>query len=605
MFYSLRQRLLITFIVLLIIPFTAMVLVLTQMSNKEIGNSIEESTSQTMDQYASFVNTLTNQVEDVANQVLSNDVTQQWIGGQMNPSLPENRKVLLDAELRKFLSSIALNHSYISSITLFDSNGVAVGISDQTFRDASYMKSEWYTAFKQEERRWTSAHLDKYQPSSLQHEQVNSLLFNLVHLSSFQNIGILKVNVLSEDILKPLQKIKFGETGRVYLLDAKGMPVLNQTLPPEMSGFSSVWPAIQADKHSGGKIIVTPYKKRHLVLYRKLLGSDWVVIGEVPESELFQKMTRVQQTMLAVAGGLLLLTIAAAYWLSKSIANPLSLLVQSMKLAERGELAAAERQIVERMPRKRTEVGYATRVFHAMVTRLRFLIETEFHANMRRKDAEYKALLMQINPHFLYNTLEAIGSLSAQGRTDDVVDVTESLGQMLRFSLRTDNDLVQLKEELRYIRHYVSILRIRFGNRLDIAISAETELGNESIVKFIFQPLVENAVKFSLENASTALVRVGVRGEGKDLLIQISDNGPGMPQEMIQEIYAQMTQGEMSDVLGASGRRIGLRNVLARCHLYYGERLKVSIRSSPEHGTEITLQIPRSEGEVNVQRIVR
>jgi len=593
--YSLRGRLTVTFIILLIIPFVIMVFVLTQMSNSEIGNSIEESTSQTMDQYVTFVNTLTNQVEDVANQVLSNDVTQQWIAGQMNLDLREDNKVLLDAELRKFLSSIALNHSYISSITLFDHKGMAVGISDQVFRDTSYLNSEWYTAFIAEERRWAPAHSDKYQPGFLQKKSVNSLIFNLVHLSTFQNIGVLKVNVLSEDIQKPLEKIKFGETGRVYLLDSYGHPVLDQVVAEGMSSYKNVWTEIQNDKHSEGKMLVNPKGERHLVLYRKLKSSNWVIVGEVPESELFEKMTRVQQTMLGVAGGLLILTICAAFGLSGSIARPLSKLVQSMKQVERGELAAAERQIFANMPRRRSEVGYVTKVFYSMVTRLRFLIETEFQANMRRKDAEYKALLMQINPHFLYNTLEAIGSLSVQGRSDEVVEVTESLGQMLRFSLRTDTDLVRLNEEMRYIKHYVSILRIRFGKRLDISISAEPELGNTSIVKFIFQPLVENAVKFSLENASTAIVRVSVRSEGRHLKIKITDNGTGMPQELIDEIYRQISQGEMSDVLGASGRRIGLRNVLARCYLFYGNELKVTIESSPEQGTAMTLSIPRNE----------
>ncbi|MBJ6362479.1 sensor histidine kinase [Paenibacillus sp. GCM10012307] len=594
--YSLRGKLTLTFIVLLIIPFVTMVVVLTQISNAEIGNSIEESTSQTMDQYATFVNTLTNQAEDVANQVLSNDVTQQWIEGHMNPDLPDNKKVQLDAELRKFLSSIALNQTYISSITLFDNKGMAVGISDQVFRDTSYLTSPWYIAFKQEDQRWASAHTDKYQPHFLQRKSVNSLLFNLVHLSTFRNIGVLKVNVLTENIRQPLEKIKIGETGRVYVLDANGLPVLDQEVPKDMASYEQVWEEIQQDKHTDGKWTVNRSGERHLVLYRKLNNSNWVIIGEVPESELFEKMTRVQQTMLVIAGGLLLLTIAAAFGLSGSIARPLSNLVQAMRLVVRGELMAAERQIAAHMPKRPSEVGYVVQVFHSMVARLRFLIETEFQANMRRKDAEYKALLMQINPHFLYNTLETIGSLSAQGRTEHVVEVTESLGQMLRFSLRTDTDVVQLKEELRYIRHYASILKIRFGQRLDMEIRVEPGLEQASIVKFIFQPLVENAVKFSLENAMTAVVHVSVRGDQEHLYIGVQDNGVGMPPETIDEIYRQLTHGDMSTVLGASGRRIGLRNVIARCYLFYGDRLKVTIDSSPGQGTAITLRIPRIEG---------
>lgn len=595
MLYSLRGRFTVTFIVLLIVPFISMVIVLTQMSNSVIGTSIEESTTQTMDQYASFVYTLTNQVEDVANQVLSNDVTQSWIAAQMDPGLSENKKVLQDIELRKYLSSIALNHSYISTITLFDDKGKAVGIGDQTIRDSAHLTLPWYKEFRAEERRWTLAHKDRYQPSYLQKESVNSLLFDLVHLSTFQSIGVLKVNVLTEAIQEPLEKIKIGETGRVYLLDSASRPVLQQELPEHITEFQSFWKQIQSVKESGGKLTVSTDGEQHVVLYRKLKGTDWVVIGEVPKAELFEKMTQIRKTMLGVAGLLLVLTIGAAYALSGSITRPLSKLVQSMKLAERGEFAGAERQIANHMRHNRTEIGYASKVFQTLVGKVRFLIETEFQTNMRRRDAEYKALLMQINPHFLYNTLEAIGSLAVQERTDDVIDVTESLGQMLRYSLRTDTDMVLLKEEMNYIQHYIAILRIRFGNRLDIAVTAEPELAKMSIVKFIFQPLVENAVKFSQENKAVAVVRVNVRKRGSMMEIEVSDNGTGMPQDVIEELYRQVPKGELTDVLGASGRRIGLRNVLARCYLTYGDRFKVSIEAAPGQGTTIQLLIPGSE----------
>ncbi|QMV43192.1 cache domain-containing protein [Cohnella cholangitidis] len=298
MFYSLRTRLSVTFIVLLIVPFITMVAVFTQASNSVIGTSIEESTSQTMDQYASFVNTLTTQVEDVANQVLSNEVTQQWITVQLDRSLPQEKRITADAEIRKFLSSIALNHSSISSITLFNENGTAVGIRDQVFDDPAFLASDWYATFKRDEIRWVPAHVDPYQPNYLQKESMNSLLYNLVQLSSFRNIGVLKLNVETSQIQTSLDKIKFGETGRVYLVNMDGRPVLNQQIDEGMSGFLKEMPVIREDKHSGGKLTVAHDGEEHRILYRKIKSANWMLIGEVKEYELFEKMKRVQQTML-------------------------------------------------------------------------------------------------------------------------------------------------------------------------------------------------------------------------------------------------------------------------------------------------------------------
>jgi two-component system sensor histidine kinase YesM len=572
-----------------------MVIVLTQVSNSVIGTSIEASTSQTMDQYASFVNTLTTQVEDVANQVLSNEVTQQWIASQLDKSIPQEKRIAQDAEIRKFLSSIALNHSSIPSITMFNDNGTAVGIRDQVFTEPAFLENHWYMTFKNEGIRWVPAHIDVYQPSYLQKESMNSLIYNLVQLSSFRKIGVLKLNVPTSQIQTPLDKIKFGETGRVYLLDMEGNPVLEQQIVEGMSGFLNEMPSIRKDKHSDGKLTVYYNGDNHRVLYRKIKSANWILVGEVPEHELFEKMKRVQQTMMVVGALLLLLTIGAAFWLSSGIARPLTRLAGSMRLVERGDFSKEEDDALARMPTPHNEVGYVVKVFRKMVTRLRFLIETEFKMNMRRKDAEYKALLMQINPHFLYNTLEAIGSLSAQHRSNEVVDVTEWLGQMLRYSLHVDSDLAKLREEMQYIRYYVSIMKIRYGERLTIDIHDAPELGDASIVKFILQPLVENAIKFSLENPNGAHVVLCTRKVSEKLEIEISDNGMGISSELIEELQREMSQGDMSDVISVQGRRIGLRNVLARCCLHYGARFDVLIESAKDEGTRITFRFPMKE----------
>ena len=596
MFYSLRTRLAFAFILLLVIPFVTMVLVLTGVSESVIGKSIERSTAQTMDQYASYVNMVNTQLEDAANQVLSNDVTQQWIASRLDPNLPFERKVSLNTDLRKFLSSIALNHSTVSSITVFGDDGTAVSIHDQVFHDPGYKDSGWYRAFQAEQRRWVPAHTDPYQPNYLRHEYMNSLLYNLVLLNSFQKIGVLKINVKTAVFQDPLEKIEFGRTGVVLLLDKDGHPVLQQSVPEGTFGFRSVWSDIRDDKRSGGSITVERDGRRHLVLYRKLKNSDWVVIGEVPVHELFQSMTSVRRNMFVVAGGLMVLSIGAAVWLSSGIARPLSRLASAMRWAERGDFERSEREARLDGTSPRSEAGYVIHVFRMMVKRIRYLIETELYLNMRRKDAEYKALLMQINPHFLYNTLEGIGSLAVQGRTDEVVDITEALGSMLRYSLKTDRELVKLSEEMQYIRHYVAILRVRFGDRLEIGIREDPSIGSASIVRFILQPLVENAVKFSLENGDVAKVEISTARRDGRLEISVKDNGIGMKPELIDELYRLVSRGETEDVLTTRGRRIGLRNVLARCSLYYGDRFELDLRSEPGRGTSITLRLPELEG---------
>lgn len=595
MLYTLRSRLVATFVLLLVLPFVTMMLILSQVSNSVIGVSIIKSTAHTMDQYTGFVNTLTTQVDDVANQILSNDLTQEWISAQLDPDLLTSKKVTLDADLRKYLSSIALNNTVISSITVFDHKGSAVGIRDQIFRDSAYMESDWYKRFMIDNRRWVSTHLDSYQPIYLQGDNVNSLLFPMVLLENFKEVGVMKINFLSSTIQEPLDQIKFGKTGRLYILDIEGLPVFKQQdftkSDPLNESISRVW----NDKRSGGEIHFEKDDVEHVMFFRKL-KAHWLLIGEVPEKELYQTVTNVRNTMLLISGILLFLTIISAYWLSSGIAKPLSKLAFAMRYVERGDFNRAE-EALHKYAKIKNEVGFVTTVFHGMVNRLRFLIETEYIANMRRKDAEFKALLMQINPHFLYNTLEIIGGLSAQGRNDEVIDVTESLGRMLRFSLRLDTELVKLKEEIQYLRYYISIMEVRFGDRLKIDIHEQFDVKEAMIVKFMLQPLVENAIKYSLEYARIAEITISSERFNDQLHIHVADNGMGMSEELILEILEPMDASDFSDVLSTKGERIGMRNVLTRCQLIYGDQFQVDIHSSPGKGTLISMTIPFRTGE--------
>ncbi|MGO4376124.1 sensor histidine kinase, partial [Paenibacillus sp. MCAF20] len=182
-----------------------------------------------------------------------------------------------------------------------------------------------------------------------------------------------------------------------------------------------------AQSKDNGFFSITSSGETHLLFYRYFEAQNWYVIGEVPESELFVKIEQIRRTMLLVSLILLLLIILVAYWLSSGITRPLTRMARAMKHVERGEFA----QALTMMPSVRTghsEVGYVTRIFESMTNRLRYLIETEFETNLRRKNAEYKALLLQINPHFFNNTLEIIGGLAAMKRNDVVMDATEALG---------------------------------------------------------------------------------------------------------------------------------------------------------------------------------
>ncbi len=282
--------------------------------------------------------------------------------------------------------------------------------------------------------------------------------------------------------------------------------------------------------------------------------------------------------------------------LSSSIVGPLGKLAKAMRFIERGDFLGAKR-FMPTIKSSNDEVGYVIKVFDHTIDQLKKVIDTEYEANIRRKDAEYKALLLQINPHFLNNTLEIISGLAAQGKNNEVMNVSIYLGKMMRYSLNTQSDVVKLSEEISYIRSYTDILKVRYEDAITIEIVEDPETRNLPIIKFILQPLVENAVKYSFIEKTTAEIFIKTEKVNNQIKIMVEDNGTGMSEEVIADLWGEETDNEALSVLVSMGNSIGLRNVLGRLKLYYGKNFSYKITSEKNAGTKITLCINVAGGD--------
>ncbi|MDF2644627.1 MAG: histidine kinase [Paenibacillus sp.] len=577
------------FSILLILPFAALAYILSEEATKTIKDSIESSTAQTIEQFASHVVTLLTQVEDTGNQVVSSRTTQEWLTVHLNPDNTIQERVLTKQRLREYFSSYAVNNSSGISISAFAEDAGGLWTQDRT-----YTNSEWFTAFMSANKRWTTAHKDIDQSDEfMRARSINSFLFPLVQLQSLKNVGFIKVNYPTTLLRNAIEKIRVGKTGKVILLTSEGNSVLAQNISEHRDILRSGLEQIDKrfEEETSGIFPIEDKGSTNLLFFRKLPAQNWTIVGTVPEGELYEKITHIRQTMLLVTALLLILAMLTAFWLSAGITKPLSVMGKAMKHVQRGEF----NQALHVMPKVReghSEVGYVTGVFEQMTHRLRYLIETEFETNLRRKNAEYKALLLQINPHFYNNTLEIISGLAAIKREDLVMDATEALGKMMRYSLNLNSDLVRVAEEMSYIRDYLFILHLRHEERLQVVIEEDPAADDVMIAKFIIQPLVENAVKYSLEKAGVAQVALRTLVQDDKLLICVKDNGIGMSPELIQDLLAEIKTGDSIAILSSEGQSIGLRNVLSRCRLNYGEQFHLGLQSRLGEGTELTLHLP-------------
>ncbi len=589
MFFSLRNRLFLVFTCLLTIPFVVFSFLVPSWFSSVIEEQTQDLTVEMMDQYSLYIQSITTQAEDLGKQILVNPTTLQWMKtDNVSSDVTKNQRLLIRNQMKSLLASMTVNNS----------NGMSVGVmlNDGTgaWGNNPLLKQEnWYKEYMRDGTSFVASHTDPYQPTP---GNINSYISPLIDMNTLASYGIIKVNFPTELLETALNKNKIGQSGHAYLLNRRGENVLTGEISTPKRVLSTSLTKINNSKENNGLIEVKLNNETYFVFYQKLSVGGWILLSEVTKSDLFSKANDLRHRMLTISGFVFLLTILASYMLSSNIVSPLGKLAKAMGFIERGDFAGAKR-FMPTIKSQNNEVGYLVNVFGHTVDQLKTRIETEYEANIRRKDAEYKALLLQINPHFMNNTLEIIGGLAAQGKNREVMNVSVYLGRMMRYSLNTHNDEVTLGEEMSYIRSYTNILKMRYMDTISITIEEDSFAKHHPMIKFILQPLVENAVKYSFSEKSYADIFIQTKMLDDQLLLIVEDKGEGMSDDLLVDLLHQEDTKESTSVLQSKGTSIGLRNVLGRLKLYYGENFSYQIDSTKGIGTKIQLCIKDSGGD--------
>lgn len=591
MFFSLRNRLFIVFTCLLTIPLLILSIIIPSWFTSIIESQTQELTIEAMDQYSLYIDSITTQAEDLGKQVLVNQTTQQWLKLEnAEANIPKEQSLLQKNQLKTLLSSMMINNSNGMTISVVLNNGEGTWGNNPNLH-----KIDWFQDFAINEQRFVKSHIDPYMPAQ---GNSNSYILPLVDLNTVVSYGFIKVNFPTTLLETALKKITIGKNGHAYLLDQQGANVLQGKINTPAKVVNQSLKKIKNSPKEKGLFETEYYGEKYIVFYQNLSVGDWILVSEVTKSDLFSKVYLLQRNLLLISVIVFLLTILASFMLSSNIVSPLGKLAKAMRFMERGDFSGAKR-FMPTIKSSNNEVGYVIKVFDHTIDQLKKVIETEYEANIRRKDAEYKALLLQINPHFLNNTLEIIGGLAAQGKNKEVMNVSIYLGRMMRYSLNTHSDVVHLGEELSYIRSYTDILKVRYEDAITINFDEDSETKTLPIIKFILQPLVENAVKYSFIEKASAEIFIKTRKINNQVYIVVEDKGIGMSEEVISDLLNEEKEYEINSVLKSKGSSIGLKNVLGRLKLYYGQNFSYQIESEKNAGTKITLCININRGDIH------
>ncbi|WP_041272760.1 cache domain-containing sensor histidine kinase [Desulfitobacterium hafniense] len=384
-----------------------------------------------------------------------------------------------------------------------------------------------------------------------------------------KHLGVLRIDLKYDAIESILKDMNLGQEGYSYILN-QSQRVVYHPNPEYFSQEEKRLELIDMLEMEGNELS-REYKLTHRY---DLNNSDWVLVG-VASLDGVRRMEAEIIIVLVVLGSVLLLAAfgsSAIY--ASSVARPIRQLEKAMEEVEKGSLATEVGVVGS------AEIASLSTHFLSMLDRIRELMQEIRNKEQFLRASELKTLYSQINPHFLYNTLDTIVWLAEFGNTERVISVSKAMARFFRLSLRGGSETTTVRDELDHVRQYLFIQKERYQDKLSYEIQAEDGLMDITIPKILLQPLVENAIYHGLRKLpGGGMIRITARkGEKEDLFLVVEDNGGG---------FEDAEKGK--DPLRLGG--VGLKNVAERIRLYYGEDYGLSIANRPGQGATIILRL--------------
>jgi len=420
------------------------------------------------------------------------------------------------------------------------------------------------------------------------YEWVVTLSRSITRSGEKEASGIFFVDLNYNAISELCEKISLGNKGYIYILDKNGSIVYHPQQQLIYSGMKDE--LISQVMNTAESSFLTEDGRLYTVSRSEQTG--WIVVGVSYVSELLQEAQRARAIYVVIALLLFAVALSLAFLLSDEITKPIKSLEISMKEVEKGNFEHAALEV-----RDANEIGRLSRNFNMMTEEIQKLMEKNAKEEQAKRRSELKALQAQINPHFLYNTLDSIIWMAEWGKTQEVVSITASLAKLLRRSISNEQELVTIEEEAAYTKEYLTIQKMRYKDKLEYEIFLEPEIAQEKVIKLVLQPLVENAIYHGIKyKEGKGLIQIRGFREGDRVFLQVADDGNGMDAETLEHIFEKHTRDTKSN-------GVGLNNVRERIQLYYGAEYGLSFQSRPGEGTVATIILPAGKEEGSSEEV--
>lgn len=529
---------------------------------------------------AGSIDAMIENLNYVSKMLLSNDNIQSILIRKESFNSPKVMRTL-----RTLLSSAANLQPHTAALYLFDTTGQRYGVDNYSMQRFSFSKVEdsvWYKALAQQKGYYMLLLNGGESHAMYGNENVISMIRNIYNLNEQSELlGTLMLNLRESFLTASFEDTKLDTNLKVSVVEDSGKPLL--------SSDEGILSSLAADKQavllqaespasvtSGGK---TPF----VYSSARLHNAAWHVITAIPYTSTVRTLAGMEYVFRLLLLLIVPVIFVATLMITRMVTRPLHKMAEGMRLAS-GEHPA-------RLPvgKNRDEIGKLTCAYNSMVDQIETLFTNIRTESERKRQAEFHALQAQINPHFLYNTIDTLRALALSGKTREVNGLLRSLGEFYRNSINNGKSIITIGEEINMVKSYMAIQSVRYS---DIATEFDVDesVCAAPIPKLVLQPLVENALYHGLRSTGhKGTICVKAWQDTDHIYLCVSDNGIGISEEAAASAMKKDPPEEES--------RFGLRGTIDRLRLYYGESQPVAIERMPERGTRITITIRKKGGE--------
>lgn len=518
--------------------------------------------------------------DETIHRILTTDVEKTGVVNQVD-DMYLLQKYLTSYEDIQDIQKVRL---YVPSSFIFSQEGI-------NFMDLSTVESTlWYQMLSRQNKKILFAPSDYL--TDTPNSEVLSIIRPIYQLDNFNTIeGYLRIDFSKKVLLDIVDKSTPSLNSFTLVVNNNGLTVLTSNDDLQKKYNLSSEELLPFVHNTSGYVVQTVNRIPLYIQSRLIPNTDWSIISVIPNDEILSAINAQRSTLAIALIIMLSIAFSLAYLISNYMTRRLDTLTDHMKNI------SDTHYLPPLFEDDQDEIGVLAKSYHQMLSQIQGLMDEQYASGIKIKSAELKAIQAQINPHFLYNTLEMINWMAKKQEIDKILQVTKELSRFYKLSLNKGNDLISLRDEFSHLNAYIAIQNLRFENRIHFHSQLAPDIATFIVPKIILQPLVENAIMHGILekpdqegvlDVSALLIPASEKIESAYVQIQVKDNGVGMPEKKLNALF----NTENSSDSPSNGSHYGLNNIRERLTLFYGETAQITATSSVGEGTCITIQIP-------------